>query len=126
MSLPTRALRLSGSAVLSRTRTAAAAARSAPSVVPFLNQNKNFHSSPYFLTSKANQPSPGEFSRTDPKIKTTYPGDDSSELPSSTLSPTLPSFSLQGKVVVITGGARGLGLVMGRMFIHHPISQSMT
>lgn len=31
---------------------------------------------------------------------------------------TLPSFSLEGKVAVITGGARGLGLVMGQALIH--------
>ena len=27
---------------------------------------------------------------------------------------TLPLFSLEGKVAVVTGGARGLGLVMGQ------------
>jgi len=31
---------------------------------------------------------------------------------------TLPSFSLEGKVAVVTGGARGLGLVMGQALIH--------
>jgi D-arabinitol 2-dehydrogenase len=30
---------------------------------------------------------------------------------------TLPSFSLEGKVAVVTGGARGLGLVMGQALI---------
>lgn len=31
---------------------------------------------------------------------------------------TLPSFSLEGHVAVVTGGARGLGLVMGQALIH--------
>lgn len=31
--------------------------------------------------------------------------------------PTLATFSLQGKVGVVTGGAGGLGLVMGRKLI---------
>lgn len=30
---------------------------------------------------------------------------------------TLPSFSLEGKVAIVTGGARGLGLVMGQALI---------
>ena len=30
---------------------------------------------------------------------------------------TLPSFSLEGKVAVVTGGARGLGLVMGQALV---------
>jgi NAD(P)-dependent dehydrogenase (short-subunit alcohol dehydrogenase family) len=30
---------------------------------------------------------------------------------------TLPSFSLEGRVAVVTGGARGLGLVMGQALI---------
>ena len=31
---------------------------------------------------------------------------------------TLPSFSLEGRTAVVTGGARGLGLVMGQALIH--------
>lgn len=30
---------------------------------------------------------------------------------------TLPTFSLEGKVAVVTGGARGLGLVMGQALV---------
>jgi len=33
------------------------------------------------------------------------------------LNPTLPSFSLAGRVCVITGGAQGLGLVMSRALV---------
>lgn len=30
---------------------------------------------------------------------------------------TLPTFSLEGKVAVVTGGARGLGLAMGEALV---------
>ncbi|RSL42409.1 hypothetical protein CEP54_015490 [Fusarium duplospermum] len=61
------------------------------------------------------------FSRTDPDVQVDYPPHN--ELPSSKpvigqggqfSKPTLASLSLEGKVIVITGGARGLGLVMGQ------------
>ncbi|KAI8652367.1 hypothetical protein NCS57_01300300 [Fusarium keratoplasticum] len=61
------------------------------------------------------------FSRTDPDVQVEYPPHH--ELPSSKpvvgqggqfSKPTLASLSLEGKVIVITGGARGLGLVMGQ------------
>ena len=65
----------------------------------------------------------GQFARTDDSIKVEYPA--GHELPSSRpvegagragahVYPTLASFSLQGNVGVVTGGARGLGLVMGQ------------
>ena len=31
---------------------------------------------------------------------------------------TLPAFSLEGRTAVVTGGARGLGLVMGQALIN--------
>ena len=31
---------------------------------------------------------------------------------------TLPTFSLEGRTAVVTGGARGLGLVMGQALIN--------
>lgn len=64
---------------------------------------------------------PGSFARTDESITVEYPAE--GELPSSTpvqgrgglhMKRTLASFSLEGKVGVVTGGARGLGLVMGQ------------
>ncbi|KAK4227542.1 hypothetical protein QBC38DRAFT_477706 [Podospora fimiseda] len=77
----------------------------------------SFHSSTPFLSPpKKTSPGPGKLAQTDPRIRQSYP-DDESQLPRSTVaSPpqTLPSFSLQGKVCVVTGGARGLGLVMGQ------------
>jgi hypothetical protein len=67
----------------------------------------------------------GSYARTDDSITVEYPPD--SQLPSSkpvagagragaNVFPTLATFSLQGKVGVVTGGARGLGLVMGRKY----------
>jgi len=66
-------------------------------------------------------PSPGAFARTDDSITVEYP--EEGELPPSVpvtgrggmhMKRTLASFSLEGKVGVVTGGARGLGLVMGQ------------
>lgn len=65
----------------------------------------------------------GSFARTDDSITVEYPEDH--ELQSSQVVtgagragmhvyPTLATFSLEGKVGVVTGGARGLGLVMGQ------------
>lgn len=67
----------------------------------------------------------GSASRTDNQIKIEYPGDQA--LPPSQvvqgrggfhMKRTLASFSLEGNVAVVTGGARGLGLVMGQAIIH--------
>ena len=66
----------------------------------------------------------GLYARTDDSITVEYPPD--SQLPVSepvvgagragvNVFPTLANFSLQGKVGLVTGGARGLGLVIGRM-----------
>jgi D-arabinitol 2-dehydrogenase len=65
----------------------------------------------------------GSFARTDDSITVEYPPDE--QLPTEEtvagtdragahVFPTLATFSLQGKVGVVTGGARGLGLVMGQ------------
>ncbi|KAI1001873.1 hypothetical protein K3495_g6331 [Podosphaera aphanis] len=66
----------------------------------------------------------GAFARTDPSVAVEYPAED--QLPSSTpvqgrggfhLKRTLASFSLEGKVGIVTGGARGLGLVMSQAMV---------
>ena len=68
------------------------------------------------------QTSGGGFSRTDPSIKVEF---EDSDLPATTkpvkgrggkkfFKKTLASFSLEGKTVVVTGAARGLGLVMAQ------------
>lgn len=68
---------------------------------------------------------PGSYSRTDPDVEVEYPAEH--ELPSSKpvpgtggqyVKPTLASFSLDGNVGVVTGGARGLGLVIGQGMVH--------
>ena len=66
----------------------------------------------------------GQFARTDPTVEVEYP--EEGDLPSSTpvqgrggmhFRRTLPSFSLEGRVGVVTGGARGLGLVMSQAMV---------
>jgi len=66
----------------------------------------------------------GSFARTDPSVEVKYP--EEKDLPSSTpvqgrgsvhFKPTLASFSLEGRVGIVTGGARGLGLVMSQAMV---------
>lgn len=63
----------------------------------------------------------GQFSRTDNTVEVKYP--EEKDMPRSTpvqgrggphFKRTLASFSLDGKTAVVTGGARGLGLVMAQ------------
>lgn len=84
---------------------------------------------PYRSSSTAAAPSDkqaheGSFSRTDREVSFGYP--DQQDFPRSQivqgrggphLKRTLPSFSLENRVAVITGGARGLGLVMGQALV---------
>jgi len=66
----------------------------------------------------------GSFARTDESIQVEYP--EEGQLPSSApvqgrggmhFKRTLASFSLEGRVGVVTGGARGLGLVMSQAMV---------
>ena len=66
----------------------------------------------------------GTFARTSKTVQVEYP--EEHELPKDTalqgrggmhFRRTLPSFSLEGRVGVITGGARGLGLVMSQALV---------
>jgi D-arabinitol 2-dehydrogenase len=84
---------------------------------------------PYRSSSTAAAPTDkqsheGSFSRTDRDVSFEYP--DEHEFPRSQIvqgrggphmKRTLPSFSLEGKVAIVTGGARGLGLVMGQALV---------
>lgn len=68
--------------------------------------------------NKKSESANGSLARTDESITVKHPMEH--EIPSSepiagaAQHPTLSKFSLQGKVGVVTGGARGLGLVMGQ------------
>lgn len=73
---------------------------------------------------EAAQPHEGSFARTDPSVEVEYP--DEGDLPSSApvqgrgglhFKRTLAAFSLEGRVGVVTGGARGLGLVMSQAMV---------
>ncbi|KAJ5146163.1 Glucose/ribitol dehydrogenase [Penicillium bovifimosum] len=66
----------------------------------------------------------GQFARTDDSVQIEYPPD--SEMPAQPVAQgrggmhykrTLAQFSLEGKVSVVTGGARGLGLVMAQALV---------
>lgn len=84
---------------------------------------------PYRSSSTAAAPSDkeaheGSFSRTDRGVSFEYPAEQ--DFPRSQIvqgrggphfKRTLPSFSLEDKVAVVTGGARGLGLVMGQALV---------
>jgi hypothetical protein len=127
MSLVHRALRstallarpLAGGRAGTRTLGVATRARKAAlfHTAPALRQNNKKHE------GEQEEAAAGSYARTDDTITVEYPGE--GELPSSKpvagagragahVFPTLAAFSLQGKVGVVTGGARGLGLVMGQ------------
>ncbi|PHH69261.1 hypothetical protein CDD82_7875 [Ophiocordyceps australis] len=68
---------------------------------------------------------PGDYARTDSHVEIEYP--EEHELPPSKpvrglpgqyVKPTLGSFSLDGNVGIVTGGARGLGLVIGQGMVY--------
>lgn len=81
-----------------------------------------FHTTRVFREPpKGGAPVPGGFARTDESIALEYPEEE--DLPPSApvqgrggqhMKRTLASFSLEGRVGIVTGGARGLGLVMGQ------------
>lgn len=71
------------------------------------------------------QDKPGSYSRTDSDIEVEYP--EEHELPSSKpvpgtggqyIKPTLGTFTLDGRVGLVTGGARGLGLVIAQGMVY--------
>lgn len=113
---------LSRAFVRSSPRAALRLAASATAAPPRHGTAALLHTTrPLSLPPKGGSPVPGGFARTDDNITVEYP--EEGELPSSVpiqgrggmhMKRTLASFSLEGKVGVVTGGARGLGLVMGQ------------
>lgn len=68
----------------------------------------------------ANGPHEGTFARTKNTIQVEYPDDLPKSAPvqgRGANKRTLASFSLEGRVGVVTGGARGLGLVMSQALV---------
>lgn len=96
-----------------RTATTASALR------PSFAACRNIHNVP------PRRDKPGGYSRTDSSVQVEYP--EEHELPSSKpvhgtggqyIKPTLGSFTLDGKVGLVTGGARGLGLVISQGMVY--------
>ncbi|RCI15735.1 hypothetical protein L249_2915 [Ophiocordyceps polyrhachis-furcata BCC 54312] len=68
---------------------------------------------------------PGQYARTDGKVEVEYPGEGGLPpskpvrgLPGQYVKPTLASFSLDGNVGLVTGAARGLGLVIAQGMVY--------
>ena len=96
------------------------------STLPATSISRSIHSTPFLRQDEKKTPEEheGQFARTDPTVEVEYPAE--GDLPSSTpvqgrggmhFRRTLPSFSLEGRVGVVTGGARGLGLVMSQAMV---------
>lgn len=86
-------------------------------------QQRFIHEAPP-LKKDGSDAEPGSFARTDPSVEVEYPAE--KDLPSSApvqgrgglhFKRTLASFSLEGRVGLVTGGARGLGLVMSQALV---------
>ncbi|CZS91794.1 sorbose reductase SOU1 [Rhynchosporium agropyri] len=92
--------------------------------LPAISCSRSIHSTSAFWENEKKPEHEGSFARTDPKVEVEYP--EERDLPSSApvqgrggmhFRRTLPSFSLEGRVGVVTGGARGLGLVMSQAMV---------
>jgi len=107
-----RAIRVSQSPIVSRAGPSISARRTISQTLPRTQD-----------TGSGNG-SEGSYSQTDPSIQVEYP--EEHDLPSSApvqgrggmhFRRTLATFSLEGKVGIVTGGARGLGLVMSQAMV---------
>lgn len=93
--------------------------------VPSIASQRQIHVNlPLQRDDKKEEEHEGSFARTDSSVQVEYP--EEGELPSSApvqgrgglhFKRTLASFSLEGKAGVVTGGARGLGLVMSQAMV---------
>lgn len=110
----------------SRPATRPSFIRPLSSTTPYAN-NKNDPKNDPILSATNKAPAgasgehEGQFARTDENVQIEYPRD--SEMPAQPVvqgrggmhfKRTLAQFSLETKVSLVTGGARGLGLVMGQ------------
>ena len=91
---------------------------------PQLDKNDPYHKASTDATGTSAGPHEGSASRTDREIVVEYPPEE--EFPRDRPLrgrggvqhvKTLPTFSLEGRTAVVTGGARGLGLVMGQALV---------
>jgi D-arabinitol 2-dehydrogenase len=118
---------LTASSRLTASHTGAPASTRFLSTTPIRREKDDpYHESSTASTGTSAGPHEGSASRTDNQIVIEYP-EDESEFPSEPavqgrggvhLKRTLPTFSLEGRTAVVTGGARGLGLVMGQALIN--------
>lgn len=89
------------------------------------NKDDPFHQSSSATLGVPGYDHEGSQSRTDNTIVVEYPEETKDFPPEPTiqgrggphLKRTLPNFSLEGRVGVVTGGARGLGLVMAQSLV---------
>ncbi|KIW70724.1 hypothetical protein PV04_02966 [Phialophora macrospora] len=88
------------------------------------DKNDPYHKASTEATGTSAGPHEGSASRTDREIVVEYPLEE--DLPQDRplrgrggiqYVKTLPTFSLEGRTAVVTGGARGLGLVMGQALV---------
>jgi len=100
--------------------------RSQFSTVSILRKDDPLKKNDYGAATTAGEPGQsgdheGQFARTDENVRVEYPAEE--QFPSSTpvqgrgglhFKRTLASFSLEGRTAIVTGGARGLGLVMAQ------------
>ncbi|RDA89670.1 hypothetical protein CP533_2949 [Ophiocordyceps camponoti-saundersi (nom. inval.)] len=77
------------------------------------------------IRQQNNDDKPGKYARTDAKVEVEYPREGDLPpskpvrgLPGQYVKPTLASFSLDGNVGVVTGAARGLGLVIAQGMVY--------
>jgi D-arabinitol 2-dehydrogenase len=106
-------------------RAAKASSRAAvPRTLPAVSSQRFIHNTARLCEKKDDEPHEGTFARTDSSVQVEYP--EERDLPASApvqgrgglhFKRTLASFSLEGRVGVVTGGARGLGLVMSQAMV---------
>lgn len=96
------------------------------STAPILRKDDPLKKNDYDAATTAGEPGQsgnheGQFARTDESVRVEYPSED--KFPTSApvqgrggfhFKRTLAGFSLEGRTAVVTGGARGLGLVMAQ------------